>query len=428
MALNLFFLLFHPPLNYNPMENAVFYAIPFFLLFIVLEFVVGWWKKKPYYSLRDTITKISIGIGNQALGVFFTFFLIGIYLWFYETFGFFSEWLTPSVLNFVVCVVAFDFLYYWAHRFSHEWNFLWAAHVVHHSSEEYNLSVALRQSWFHNLLAFFIFLPLPILGFDPKIFFAAGGVVTIYQFWIHTKSIDRMPQWFEFIFNSPSHHRVHHGVNPKYIDKNHAAIFILWDRMFGTFQEEEEMPTFGITTPIKSWNPAWANFHYWAEMYQLMKQCSSWKDKFRVLFARPGWRPEELGGYQAPPAIDHNSYEKFDTHPEEKLQLYAVLQFLIVMIGILVFLGNFYRISEFYRYFFLSNILLTILICGALLEQKKWVIIAEYVRLALVLVSLNTFYYFWFLDWFSIMIATSLFLGMLSMIYFTRTWRQLEMA
>jgi len=265
----------------------------------------------------------------------------------------------------------------------------------------------------------------PAMGFHPTIFFGAGGVVTLYQFWVHTKAIDRMPRWFEFIFNTPSHHRVHHGRNPKYIDKNHAAIFIIWDRIFGTFQVEEEEPTYGITTPTKSWNPTWANLHYWAEMYQLARRCNKWSDKFKVFVARPGWRPEELGGTIPIPEID-SDYKKFDTHPEEGLQVYAVLQFVIVLIGSVAFLGNFYRISEFYRYFFLANIILSIMICGALLEQKRWGIYAEYIRLGLVLVSLNSFYYFWFMDWLSVMVGCSLVLGLASLVFFTKSLRGME--
>jgi alkylglycerol monooxygenase len=409
------------------MKSAVFYAIPFFFILMAIDFFYGRWKQKPAYSLRDSITNISIGIGSQAFGVFFTFFLVGIYMWFYNTFGFFKESLTVSPLNAILALIGFDFFYYWAHRFSHEWNFLWAAHVVHHSSEEYNLSVALRQSWIHSLLAFFIFLPMPVLGFEPTIFFAAGGVVTLYQFWVHTKSIDRMPRWFEYIFNTPSHHRVHHGVNPKYIDRNHAAVFIIWDRIFGTFQVEEEEPTYGITTPIKSWNPVWANLHYWVEMYKLARQCNKWSDKIRVIFARPGWRPEEQGGQLEIPEVNKSSYKKFDTEPEEGLQFYAIFQFLAVLIGIVAFLGNFHEISEFYRWFFLANIILTILICGALLEKKRWVIAAEYLRLFLVLISLNSFYYFWYMDWFSIMIGSSLVLVSASVIFFTLSWRKIEL-
>lgn len=407
------------------MKDPVFYAIPIFFLMIFIEFAVGLWQKKANYSLRDTVTNLGIGIGSQTVGVFFTFFLVGIYMYFYNTFGFFSEWLTPSVPNFILTLIVFDFFYYWAHRFSHEWNFLWASHVVHHSSEEYNLSVALRQSWFHSLFAFFIFLPVPAMGFHPTIFFAAGGVVTLYQFWVHTKAIDRMPRWFEFIFNTPSHHRVHHGRNPKYIDKNHAAIFIIWDRMFGTFQVEEEEPVYGITTPTKSWNPTWANLHYWVEMYQLARRCDKWSDKLKVFVARPGWRPEALGGTIPIPEIDAD-YKKFDTHPEEGLQVYAVLQFVIVLIGSVAFLGNFYRISEFYRYFFLANIILSIMICGALLEQKRWGMYAEYFRLGLVLVSLNSFYYFWFMDWLSVMVVCSLVLGLASLVFFTKSLRGME--
>lgn len=410
--------------------GVVFYSIPFFLLLIITEYLVGRYRKKNYYTLNDTITNLSIGIGNQAVGIFSGILMVWIYVTFQENFGIFSGFLQftgvwySDVLKFLLCLTVFDCFYYWAHRWSHEWNFLWAAHVVHHQSEEYNLSVALRQSWFHNLLAFFIFLPIPILGFQPIMFFAAGGIVTLFQFWIHTKAINRMPRWFEFIFNSPSHHRVHHAVDPKYIDKNHAAVFIIWDRIFGTYAEEEEEPTYGITKPLQSWNPTWANLHYFVEMFNLARHCRRLWDKIRTIWARPGWRPKELGGYIAPPPVDKENYQKFDTDVTAPLRLYAILQFFAVLFGLLAFMANFDRIHELYRWLFLGIIILSIMICGAILERKRWVAAAEYIRLALILLSLNTFYYIWFLDWFVIMVVSSFVLSTASALFFRWGYRQ----
>lgn len=410
--------------------GVVFYSIPFFLLMIAIEYLVGRYRRKQYYQLNDTIANLGIGIGNQAVGIFSGLLIIWLYTFIYEHLGIFTEYLRFSgvwyvdVPLFIATVTVFDFFYYWAHRWSHEWNFLWAAHVVHHQSEEYNLSVALRQSWFHNLLAFFIFLPIPVIGFQPILLFAASGFVTLFQFWIHTKAINRMPAWFEYVFNTPSHHRVHHAVDPKYIDKNHAAVFILWDRIFGTYAEEEEEPTYGITTPLRSWNPTWANIHYFLEMFNIARHSRRLWDKIKVIAARPGWRPEELGGYQAPPPVDKAHYEKFDTHPSPALRLYAILQFFVVLFGLLAFMSNFARIHEAYRWLFLGIIILSIMICGAILEQRRWVVVAEYIRLGLVLVSLNTFYYLWFMDWLQVMLVCSSVLGLVSMLYFSWSWQR----
>lgn len=404
------------------MSNPILWAIPVFLLLIFVEYRVGKRRGRQLYRLHDTLTNLSIGIGNQAVGLFFKALLLGVYFWLYQRFGLFKEALAPSWWSVLLCLVLFDGAYYWAHRWSHEWNFLWGAHVVHHQSEEYNLSVALRQSWFHSVLAFFIFLPLPILGFDPLVFFGVGAVVTLYQFWIHTKAIDRMPAWFEFVFNSPTHHRVHHAIDPKYIDKNHAAIFILWDRIFGTFKEEEEEPTYGITTPLNSRNPFWANVHYYLEMWDLIKKAPRWRDKWRVLFARPGWRPEALGGYQAPQAVDKDRHQKYETEADHQLEIYAIFQFLAVLLGLLVFMMNYYRLDWGYRFSFLVIIVLSIVICGAILEQKRWVNHLEYLRLGFILISLNSLYYFQFFDWFTIMISCSMALTLLSGWYFSRSW------
>ncbi len=404
------------------MLSVILVAIPAFMLLMLIEYLVGRRQGKQLYSFGDTVANLSQGIGNQVVSLLTKGIIVGVFVWVHQNFALFPELFRPTWYNAILCLLIFDCLYYWAHRWSHEWNFLWAAHVVHHQSEEYNLSVALRQPWFHHLLAFFVLLPVPVLGFEPMMILGIGAFVTLYQFWIHTKAIDKMPAWFEFIFNSPSHHRVHHARDPKYIDKNHAAVFIIWDRIFGTFQAEEEEPTYGITTPLRSYNPVWGNLHHWVDMWKLAYRAPKWSDKIKVLFARPGWRPEELGGYQAPPPVDKQQIEKYEPKVSDNMKLYVILQFVAVLFGLTAYMYNYYRITDFYRIVFFVVMVLSTLICAAILENKRWVIYVEYLRLFFVLLSLNTFYYLWFLDWFNIMLICSIVLSTASLAYFTWSW------
>ncbi len=208
---------------------------------------------------------------------------------------------------------------------------LWAAHVVHHQSEDYNLAVALRQAWFTTVTIFPFNLPLAIIGI-PVLPFALGkGVVTLYQFWIHTELIDRLGP-LEWIFNTPSHHRVHHAVEPRYVDRNYAGIFIIWDRMFGTFVPEDERPTYGITTPLRNFNPAWANVHVWVEIVARMRATPRWIDKLRALVAPPRWLPP---GVIAPPksTVPLSERPKFDVTAARGAQLYAALSLVTTIAG-----------------------------------------------------------------------------------------------
>ena len=385
--------------------SYILFAIPFFFLAIGIEYIWGKRRGKSYYRLNDAITNLNIGIGSQIFGLFQKFVLLGAYMFVFEHFALVRQ--PQTWWSFVLCLVIFDLFYYWAHRWSHAWNFLWGAHVVHHSSEDYNLSVALRQSWFHNMLAFFIFLPIPVMGFDPMIFFAAGAVVTLYQFWVHTEAVDRMPKWFEFFLNSPSHHRVHHGVNPEYIDKNHAAIFIVWDRLFGTFQKEGVKPTYGITKPLNSWNPTWANLHYYAEMRQAMSKMTRLRDKAFMLVAKPGWLPKELGGFQAIPPLESNK-PKYNAHSQKALTSYILAQFVMITCGVVAYMTYFDELGLGYQLLFLAILTVSTMIVGALMEQRSWVRIAEFVRLGLVAVSLNALYFTTYSEWFTVMLLASM--------------------
>jgi alkylglycerol monooxygenase len=276
-------------------------AIPVFLLMILVEYFATRKEHPEYYRLNDALTNLNVGVSHLLFKLLTTGLMFGAYVWTKDHFAMVE---LSGLWAYVVVFILFDFCFYWAHRVGHEVNLFWGAHVVHHQSEEYNLTVALRQSWIHSLLAFVFFLPIAFLGVDILTLGIVASLNSFYQFWIHTKAVKRMPKWFEAIFNSPAHHRVHHGVNPKYIDKNHAGMFIIWDKLFGTFQEEEEEPTYGITKPLNSWNPAWANIHYYVEMYQAGKKFNSIKDKLKLVFAKPGWQPAYLGGQLAIPEVN----------------------------------------------------------------------------------------------------------------------------
>ena len=278
-------------------------AIPIFLIFIIIEFFATRKKHPEYYRLNDTITNLNIGVSHLLFKLLTTGLLLSAYVFVMEKFAVLH---LHGITAYIVVLILFDFCFYWAHRFGHEINLFWGAHVVHHQSEEYNLSVALRQSWIHSFLAFIFFLPIAFLGVDVLTLGICASINSFYQFWIHTKAVHRMPKWFEYIFNTPSHHRVHHGVNPKYIDKNHGGMFIIWDRIFGTFQAEEEAPTYGITTPLKSWNPAWANIEYYVMLVKKAKPYS-FTDKLKLIFAKPGWQPNAFGGQLAIPAVDKST-------------------------------------------------------------------------------------------------------------------------
>ncbi|GIV44698.1 MAG: sterol desaturase [Bacteroidia bacterium] len=386
----------------NP-NLPILLAIPFFLIAIAIEL---WFQKKQnkkWYRLNDAITNLNIGIGNQVFSLFIKAILLWSYAYTLNAFAIFR--LENTWYNFLIGLLIFDFLFYWAHRWSHEVNFLWGAHVVHHSSEEYNLTVALRQSWIHNLIAFFIFLPMPLLGFHPQTFIMVASIHTLYQFWIHTKAIGKLHPWIEFWFNTPSHHRVHHGVNPQYIDKNHGGILIIWDRLFGTFELEQEEVKYGITRSLESWNPAWANWHYYQEMWHKIKKAPHWWLKLKVFFARPGWDP--LSDSIPPYSVDLQR-NIFDTPLQKPFRNYILVQFALSVIALCAFMWFYNELSDFFKISNALLILLTGVICGGILENKKWVTNAEYLRLALVVSNLNVMYYRHFPHWFVVTLILSL--------------------
>jgi sterol desaturase/sphingolipid hydroxylase (fatty acid hydroxylase superfamily) len=266
----------------------LYYAIPFFVLLLALEAWLSYKENKHLYETKDTFGSLGLGIGNVLTGFLTKTIIFGLFTFLYR-FRLFeldsSKWWFWVLLFF-----ADDFSYYCFHRISHHVNYFWASHVVHHSSQHYNLAAALRQTWTGNATGAFLFWAwLPLMGFQPVWILFIQQISLIYQFWIHTEKINRLPNWFEFVFNTPSHHRVHHGSDLKYLDKNHAGILIIWDRMLGSFQIEEETPTYGLTKNIESFNPAVIAFKTWGELFKKAFSSGSVLIGFKYLIHPPGW-------------------------------------------------------------------------------------------------------------------------------------------
>ena len=266
-------------------------AIPIFALLIAVEtFLAVRYEEK--YDRKDIWTNIGLGFGSLVFGFVLAFIQVFFYEAVYQNLALFqismTAWWAWAILLF-----ADDFLYYWFHRVSHEMRFFWNFHVVHHSSNQYNLSVAVRQSWFSGLAHWIFYLPLALIGFPFWAFTTMHGLNLVYQFWIHTKVVKKLSAPVEYIFNTPSHHRVHHGADDVYLDKNYGGIFIFWDRLFGSFVSEAKDPRYGTIKPLESYNMFWINSHAWAEMFEAMRSKKTFAGKLRCVFGAPGMEFEE---------------------------------------------------------------------------------------------------------------------------------------
>ena len=359
--------------------NYIVYAIPVFFLLIGIELLIDKSKKTGYYRLNDALSNINAGITEQVSGAFLKAFVVGVYAWIFDHYK--VTTIPPTLLNWTILFIGIDFFYYWFHRLAHEINVLWGGHVVHHQSEEYNLSVALRQGAFQKFGSFLFYLPLAIIGFDPVMFIIISQFQTLYQFWIHTKTIHLLPKPIEYIFNTPSHHRVHHGRNPKYIDKNHGGTLIIWDRMFGTFQKEEEEVVYGITKPLKTWNPLRAQLDFWKDLFADLSKTKKLTDKLKLLFFPPGWFPQELGGPQSAPEITPDIAVKYNTVIPVKLNYYVLVQFVIILGLASLFLFTYESYDLTTGLIFMALILFSITSIGMILEANRKAYVIEIGRL-----------------------------------------------
>jgi len=270
------------------LPNPVTLAIPAFVLLMLAEMLVARVRDRTRYCPDDTRTSMLLGLGSTVAGVLSAGFVFALatWVWQFRLFDIGYAWWA-----FVIAFVLDDLAYYWFHRTAHRVRWFWASHVVHHSSQHYNLSTALRQTWTGFVsLAFLFRLPLFLIGFPPAMVFFVAGLNLVYQFWIHTEAIQRMPKWFEAVMNTPSHHRVHHATNPRYLDRNYAGVFIVWDKLFGTYTPEvdADRPRYGIVRDLGSFNLLWAAFHEWLGIAKDVWH-APWGAKLGYLLRAPGW-------------------------------------------------------------------------------------------------------------------------------------------
>ena len=276
----------------DKLPDPVVYAVPAFILLLVVEMLVSLRADKSRYEARDTLTSLMLGTGSQVAGALVGAAVVGMAVWVYQFHLFeiglaFRQWWWAWIL----CFLLDDLAYYVFHRSAHRVRWFWASHVIHHSSQHYNLSTALRQTWTGFFSLGFLFrLPLFLIGFPPAMVFFCAGLNLIYQFWIHTEAIKRLPRWFEAVMNTPSHHRVHHGVNPRYLDANYAGVFIIWDRMFGSFvpERDDDPVRYGIVKQLGSFNILWAAVHEWVGIAKDV-WAAPWRHKLSYLWREPGW-------------------------------------------------------------------------------------------------------------------------------------------
>jgi len=349
-------------------SRAIGYAIPFFLVLIVIELWSAARKGLKLYRFEDSLTNLSCGIGQQVVGILIKGSLATGYLWIYDHYRW-TEWSMSSPWTWAIAFLLVDFLYYWWHRLSHEVNFLWAAHVVHHQSEDYNLAVALRQAYFTQLTSWPFYAILPLIGIPVPVIGITIALSTLYQFWIHTELIGRMG-WFEWVFNAPAHHRVHHAINPQYLDKNYGAVLIVWDRFFGSYRDETEPCVYGLVKPLNSYHSIWANFDYWKTMVAYVRQTPRWADKARVLVKGPEWQPPGVQTRQAEP-VSRETFVKYEKPLHRPVQIYLAAQ-LVAVVGALtsaLILG-----ADQSTILWLSAwIFATIVTFSSAVERKSWV-------------------------------------------------------
>ncbi len=362
--------------------NYAAFIIPAFFIFAGLEF---WYAKKKritnYYGYEDTIANITVGIAERLLSLLVTASFFSLFYFVYENYALFN--LPVNIFTWLALLVITDFVWYWYHRSSHEINIFWAAHVVHHQSEYYNLSISARITVLQSFIRNIFWCALPLLGFPPMMVIVSLVVHGFYSFFIHTQLV-KFPRWAENIFISPQLHSVHHASNEKYLNKNYGSIFVFWDKIFGTFQTKEEQPIFGLTKPLKSYSFLWQHFHNYAEIAIAFTRATTFTNKIKTLLGKPEYLDASIRT-----EIEKKILPQKETSlSKHTYRNYVNAQIILALVTLFSFTFLYNHIDTVNTAFISILTILTLINCCALLEQRKWIHYLEYIRL----LTLHTFF------------------------------------
>ena len=359
-------------------------AMPAFLLLVLFEKWYGWRKGMDTVRNMDMISSLSSGVTNATKDVLGLSFAIISYPWLVDQIA--ITQVKGTFLTYLIAFIALDFAGYWVHRISHEYNLFWNNHIIHHSSEEFNLACALRQSISSILKIFAVFLlPAALLGVPGQVIAVIAPLHLFAQFWYHTRHINKMG-FLEKIIVTPSHHRVHHAINPVYLDKNYSQILIIWDKLFGTFQEElpDVPPVYGITRPVRTWNPIKINFQHLFLLMQDAWRTKKWKDKLRIWFMPTGWRPEDVAEkYPVYKIEDVYHFEKYDPQPVKRMSVFIWFQLIMLLLLISYLFGNIASIGSPGIFYYGLFVFLTVYAFTELMDRNPFALFWECIKNAL---------------------------------------------
>lgn len=361
--------------------NYAVFATPIFGAAIFVETMLARRKGRlrELYSLGTAVSDVGCGAVFQVMEVLLNLVTLALYAWLYEH-ARLVHWDDNSPWPWVIGLVGVDFLYYWWHRVSHVVNVMWAVHGVHHQSEDYNLAVALRQPVLEPLTWLLFYRVLALLGVPPLVYVISFGLNLFYQFWIHTELVGRLPRPIEWVLNTPSHHRVHHGVDAEYLDRNYGGVLVLWDRLFGSFQPEQQRPTYGTTVPLRSYNPLWGNAQHLHRTWRLSRAATRWRDKLWAWVAHPAWLPP--GVVEPDPKPDRGRYHKYRP-PLSRAKAWYVAASLLLVVGLagpFVYVGHLLPLPQIMA---AAGVLaLAHVALSGLVEGKPWASALDWVRIA----------------------------------------------
>lgn len=359
--------------------TVILYAIPAFFLLIGLELWADRRARRGHYRLNDALTSLSAGVLSRLMTIVHQLLPFTLYVVVFDALAQFQ--LSQAWYIWVVAFVVYDFLYYWNHRLGHEVSVLWAAHVVHHSSEDYNLTTALRQTS-GSLLSWVFYLPMAVLGFPPEMVITVAALNLVYQFWVHTQYIDKLG-WLEAVLVTPSNHRVHHAQNRVYIDRNYGGVLIVWDRLFDTYMPElrNVPPVYGIRGALKSFNPLWANLQVYAQLWHDSYHTAHWRDKWRVWFGRTGWRPKDMLARFPAQKQPLSDFRKYDPALGARVSRYCLVQHAVMLAMTVYLLLSLNTLTQLATAVIMVSVFVTCMQIGWVLQRSKAAVAMEGPRL-----------------------------------------------